>query len=228
MKNNPLLLTCIYLLMGVYAHGETIPAIKIIDSLRSDNPKIVDATIKSLGIEKGVSGGFKKCQVVQPWVGRSNNSFVLALSWDPPDGYIIYLDSSGRIVSKVRSGYIKGIGLHEKDQLRVVDLIIVDGRVGYGSGFIEDRFQIFAIDKEGLNKIWEGISYLEDIYMQGKTVDGIIGFEPSSNNTYDLKYDYKVKRYDYNKDTKEFVVEQIETFSNTYTMENDKFILKAR
>jgi hypothetical protein len=212
--------------MGLYAHGETIPAIRIIDSLRSDKPEIVDATIKSLGIEKGFSGGFKKCQVIQPGVGRSNNLYVLALSWDPPDGYILYLDASGRVLSKVRAGYVKGIGLYEMDQLRAVDLIIVDGRVGYGSGFVEDKFQIFSIDKEGLNKIWDGISYLEDIYMQGKTVKGIIGFEPSSNNTYDLKYDYRVKKYNYNKGTKEFVVEKIEAFSNTYTMKNGKFILK--
>lgn len=220
----------IVLIICAEAFAEPTPVSRLIDSLGSSNNEVVDRTIKSLGIARGNSGGFKKFQVIWPWVGNSAGSFILTLSWDPPDGYILYMDHSGKILSRVKTGYVKSIGLQEKDRLVSSDLIIVDGRVGYGSGFAEDKFQIFSIDKNGLSKAWEAVSYLDDVYMQGKVINGAIKFERFSgqDTSYSLTYDATVESYNYNPITNQFSLDRTQRVSDTYVLIDGKFTLKGK
>ncbi|MFH1148747.1 MAG: hypothetical protein V1736_13740 [Pseudomonadota bacterium] len=198
---------------------------EVINSFRNPDASVVDKTIKYLGIERGISGGFKKYEVLQPWLGSSKSVFLFGLSWEPPDGYIVMLDDEGKVLSKAKTGYIKSIGLHESDGLDSIDLVVVDATVGYGSGFREDKFQIYSIRGDSLEKIWEGVSYLQDVMFQSKTVEGSISFEIGSDNVdYVLKYDTRTRKYSFNTKTRTWSEHKLEHQSQKYVLEDGKFV----
>jgi len=210
----------ISLLIYSNASAESPTISNLMSSIKCGDNKIIDSTIKSLGIEKGIGGGFKKCQILQPWLPESKDIYILALSWDPPDGYILFIDESSKVISKFKTGYVISLMLQEKDDLASPDLLIVNGTTAYGSGYRKNMFKIFSISKNGLNIIWEGISYLNDIYVEGKKIYGEIAFDRNPDHgTYKLKYDTITENYSYNEETKTFVIIEKETKTNLINIE---------
>jgi hypothetical protein len=196
---------------------------QLLDGLKSDDPKMVDKTIKDLGIEQGISGGFSKYEILRPWINK-NDRYILILSWDPPAGYLLLLDQHGRVLSKVKSGRIKSACLREIDN-KHEDILVIESNVGFGSGYGKDTYQIYAVRQDNLTKLWEDIAHLDDVYMQNKIIDGNIAFVPSSDHAADnLIYSFTEKKFMYDKQKKDWVEESKETFKKIYRFENDKFV----
>lgn len=229
MKKIILSVLLIYLTVITNVKGETLLPENIIASLRSDNVTIVDKTLKLLGFEHGMSGGFSRFQVLQPWIEKTNRLFIFGLSWSRYDGYLVLLNSEGSIFGKYRVGYIKSISLRQVKE-EGDDVIIVDTIAGTGSGIREDRYYIFTINNGALNKIWEGLSYKHEFPMAASPEGNIkittsINFEDLDNdNTYELIYTINETKYFYNSKTNELSIIKTVKSSKVYIFKNNKYI----
>ena len=201
---------------------------KIIESLHSEDFSIVDKTLKALGFEQGISGGFERCHVLMPRVSGSSRYYVVGLSWNPINGYILLMDPSGEILARKRVGYITSIGLR---QLKASgdDAIVIDSVVGTGTGTQEARFYILNIDKQ-LSEVWEGLSYKYEYPLalapeSNYKISACIRFVARDDDkSYDLIHTLWRTTYSYREDSQTLSVIGTTETTNTYVLRNNKFV----
>lgn len=166
MKNRFLnLLIFVLILNNAEAYASSIWA--LIDGLRSEDPVTVEKVCKALKIEEEWGAlGPSRVQVLQPCCIKSNNYlFVIAISNEGPlDGYLILLDSKGKILDKRRVGYIKSLALRPSQTIHNDDLVI-DAIEAAGTGMEGARFSIFSLTNQKFNELWKDLSY--EIYSSG-------------------------------------------------------------
>ena len=220
---------CLCFLSAGKVGGEPIPPAKVAEALSSENISVVDKTLKYLGIEQGIIGGFKRFQVLQPSIGRSTPSYIFGLSWVPYKGYILLMDSAGSILGKREVGYLKSVGLRQLEQSGD-DAVVAETIFGTGTGFEDDHYYIFKVKKEGLFQAWEAISY-KNVYLLGANpnenfeIAASIRFEDLNNDGIDeLIYNIYETRYLYNLKTQKLSVARTERSTKVYTLKDNKYV----
>jgi len=215
------LIVLLFVTFATNARSEVSAVTHILTSLGSSKETVVDKTIKSLGIERGIRGGFEKFQVLQP--SQDSNLYIIALSWNPPDGYLLLLNSEGRVLSKMKTGLIKSISLSELTRGERGDLIVIDCITDYGSSYNKDMYRIYSIKGDELHMIWEGISSLSDIYVQNNEITGLLKLISSGDSTY-LHYYFTTKRYAYDKMKNKWSIDDTGADTEDYIYNNGHFI----
>lgn len=212
------------------AHGQIASTWTVIDSLRSTDPKMVERASKSLGLERGALG-LSKVQVLQPCCSKSSSAiFVIALSWEGPiDGYLVLMDSSGKVVEKQRIGYVKSVSLRPL-QSEYNDNLIIDAIKGTGSGIRVDWFYIFSLTNIGFHELWNGLSYDKSFPFDmalGQTyeIKGAIDFDDlNDDGIKELIYSKKKIHYSFDPQTQKLSPSKTEKTIEVYKLENGKYV----
>lgn len=209
--------------------GELIPPTKVVEALSSGDFSVVDNTLKYLGYEQGIGGGFKRFQVLQPSMRRSAPFYIFGLSWIPYKGHIVLMDSAGNILGKREVGYIKSVCLRQLEESGD-DVLVVDAIFGTGTGFEEDHYYVFKVRKEGLLQAWEAISY-KNVYLlaanpkENFEITASIRFEDLNNDGIDeVIYSIHETRYLYNLKTQKLSVMKTKRSTRAYVLKDDKYV----
>ncbi|NIR17922.1 MAG: hypothetical protein GWN86_30090 [Desulfobacterales bacterium] len=207
----------------------TVFASLIVDSLRSGDPSAIERACKALGVECAAPG-FAGVRVILPCCSEKLRPLTLiGISFeDPVDGYLLLISDSGKVIDKKRVGYIKALGarsLLSGDE----DAVVVDSKVGAGTGFAESRFTVFGLSEKGFEELWQGASRVSSFPLLAEPAEnyelsGLLGFEDADGDgVFEILYTNIKKKYSYDKKREKLLPGDIEEVTVIYKLIDGKY-----
>lgn len=219
----------VLVLQSNIANGEKNSIWAIVDSLRSNDPNKIEKACRLLGLERGAVG-LSKIQFLQPSVRRSlPTNYIITICWEARvDGYLMIVDSRGKVLARKSVGFIKSTCLRSLKE-GGDDVLVIDAIRGTGTGVREDRFSIVAVSNKGLDVLWEGLSYRQTFLRQlapdkNHETKCSITFEDIDGDGIDeIIYEIKRIKYSYNSETHRLLPEGEEKTTEVYKLIGGKY-----
>lgn len=228
MYMNILLMLIFSILINAHVYASSLWL--TVDDLRSRDTAAVERACKRLGIECGLVGPLL-VQIIGPCCPETNRSiFVIAVSWEGPvNGYIILVDSKGRILDRRRVGYIKSLSLRPL-QIEHNDYLIIEAIEGTGTGMQVNRFYIFSMNRGNFDEVWNGLSYEKSFPLavaenQNYEIKGTLSFEDMDNDGIEeVIYTTKRIQFSFESKTKKLVKLKTTKEIKAYKLINGKYV----
>jgi hypothetical protein len=230
MKRSIINFVIIVIVLLVTKYGYSASLWTIIDDLKSTDTSRVEKTCKSLGLERGALG-LSTVRFLEPWYGKSTQTLsIISVSWEGPfDGYLILIDSSEKVLQRLRTGYVKSIELRplRKDGN---DILIVDTIKGTGTGYRQDQLKIIKITRNGFVDIWNGISFEKSFPLQiaddqNYEIKGSINFDDLNNDgVQEMLYTITQTHFFFDPQNHKLSQGKTEKIKKVYRLVNDKYV----
>jgi hypothetical protein len=228
MNMNNLIMLFVSLLINAKVYASSVWS--TVDDLRSRDTAAVERACQALGIECGLVGPLL-VQVLGPCCPRIDLSiFAIAVSWQGPlNGYVILMDSKGRILDKRGVGYIRSLSLRPL-QTEDNDCLIIEAITGTGTGMQVSQFYIFSLEKGKFDEVWNGLSYEKSFPLgvaknQNYEIKGTLNFDDIDNDgVEEMIYTTKRIQYSFEPETRKLVKLKTETKIKVYKLMNGKYV----
>lgn len=220
------------------ASADKLSVLDIMKMIKSDDSMLFNKACDYLTIDYSDKSnhecisGFDKVQLLMPVLSDNKSIYIIAISWEnPTNSYLIILNRDGKVLQKIKIGYIKSIMLIQLRNDNYNDTLVIEANVGTGTGINIDKYYIYTMNSQSFKEIWQGLS--NDTEWPGEIAPlenyiskGVIYFDDiDDDGIRELGYEYKKTQYIYNKGNNKWVPKDSESRMEIYKFRNGKYVL---
>jgi hypothetical protein len=220
------------------ASASKLSVLDIIKMIKSDDSILFNKACDYLTIDYSDKSnhecisGFDKVQLLMPVLSDNKSIYIIAISWENnTNSYLIILNSDGKVLQKIKIGYIKSIMLIQLRNDNYIDTLAIEANVGAGTGINIDKYYIYAMNSQSFLEIWQGLSndteWPGDIApLENYVSKGVIHFEDIDHDGIkELGYEYQKTQYLYNKGNNKWVPKDVQSRKEIYKIRNGIYVL---